>query len=59
MKTSISLPLGIILGAVATFYYMALQNTASLSYNDGAVKVMQSVCPALVEKVIPPQPVKK
>lgn len=60
MKIPYSLILGIVLGCVATFYYMAIQNSAFLAYDRGAVEAMKTACPALTDKFqAPAKPVGK
>lgn len=54
MKTPTSIIVGIVIGAVAMFYYMAIQNTANLAYQNAVADMAKAVCPSLIAKVEAP-----
>lgn len=50
MRTLPLFLIGILFGAIAMFYYMAIQNTANLAYQNGALSVMRENCPSYLAK---------
>lgn len=59
MKTLPILITSLIIGFFAGYYYVALQNTYSVAYTNGAVEAMTKVCPALTDKFKAPVPGQK
>lgn len=51
MKTLSSFIFGLVVGIASGYFYVAVQNTYSVAYTNGAVEAMSKVCPALTDKL--------